>query len=1244
MSGNVIGGVIGAAVGFFIPGVGPAMGWMIGSVAGGLLMPPELEGPRLSDLRPQGSEYGRPIPIIKGTAVVSGNVIWQTDLIEEGSGGGKGGPSVTTYSYFANFAVLLCEGEVTLGRIWAGPEKRLIWDGSTLEGGSITFYSGSATQMPDPLMESHLGVGNVPAYRGYSYIVFENFPLANDGNRVPFLTVEVGNVLSSSQDVGTVWPVGEIFLDDAGGTYSITYSGSFDGVVTRRLADDSFVSNYQWGFTVPGTVNSWFDADRNRIFYLDVDAFWVDLDTGLTGTWSNYGAPANYTAVGGVYHNGLYYVLMHNSVAGVGVGISVIDPDTLAVIDFLEGDAGAAASGLVNFCAHRQEGDTYLIGATKAGTVRKYPLVDGFTSVSCGASVANAVAAIDPNTGYVWSATFDGPTATLTVACNDPVTEAQLYTEVILTEADGWVVSAPRRAVPFVFGSGKVLVLMDKWLAIDYFAEFTASPPALLALLQGRYHGSSGLQAGFWNAARGQWWFLRAYGWLNLAIGGDLTYVALTGGDNSLYPGSGIRIGDTGLTAEGELLSDIVLDLCQRAGLAADEVDVTALQTDMVDGYSIAQQTTVRGAIQVLQPAFYFDVVESDGVAKFVKRGGASVVTIPDADLGAHRPGSDPDKDLILIKRQMEDELPSALTVKYLNRNADYEVYTKQARRLVGGSGDEQTFELPIVMADEKAMGVAETNLHKAWVGRKTFAFNLPLKYTYLEPTDIITIKGQTMMLTRVAQDDVILKCEGVFDDFSYTPHVVVTESDPSSAGGSAVFVPSPTQPALMNLVALRDADHDAGFYAAACGTDAANWRGATLYESRDGGANYTSVGVFSRPSTMGTTTSVLGAFAGGDAVDEANSVNVRLTYGELSSTTADGLAAGINVCAIGSEIVFFRDAALEVDGSYTLTGLLRGRRGSTYAIGSHLAGESFVMLSTSTTIRIWAAPSDIGKTYKYKAVSVGASLADTLEFTFTNEGTAYQALTSVDVAAPATLYGRDPLTTTGLTWGYYGGAKRKSDGTIVIITAGTVALTDNATNYIYATDAGVVTVTTIAPAGWPAPLAANATALYEVVTANGVVVSYVDYRTAGGGGSSAGGLPTGGLAGQQLRKNSGTDYDASWVWEPFDIHTFYPGTTAVSAKLYRGKLARAVTFAANFAGSQFTASANATAATVFDIQKNGVSVGSCTVAAGGVVPTFASSGGAAVVFAAGDILSIVAPAAPDVTLADPAITLSGTR
>lgn len=116
------------------------------------------------------------------------------------------------------------------------------------------------------------------------------------------------------------------------------------------------------------------------------------------------------------------------------------------------------------------------------------------------------------------------------------------------------------------------------------------------------------------------------------------------------------------------------------------------------------------------------------------------------------------------------------------------------------------------------------------------------------------------------------------------------------------------------------------------------------------------------------------------------------------------------------------------------------------------------------------------------------------------------------------------------------------------------------------------------------------------------------------------------------------------FVSEPFDATTFYPGIPSASAILLRVPIARAVSFPANFAGSYFTATANATGSTVFDVQKNGVSVGTVTIGAGGTTATFATSGGAAQSFASGDVLAIIAPGSPDATLANPAFVLAGIR
>ncbi len=164
------------------------------------LLTPEkvVEGPRLTNLSALASTEGAPIPRVYGRVRIGGQLIWATRFIETqthtrtGSSGGKsqlvdsGGTEHVTYTYAANFAVGLCEGEIGfVRRIWA--------DGHEIDRTAFThrLYTGTQDQMADPLIVAKEGVASAPAYRGLAYVVFENFPIGDFGNRIPQLTFEV---------------------------------------------------------------------------------------------------------------------------------------------------------------------------------------------------------------------------------------------------------------------------------------------------------------------------------------------------------------------------------------------------------------------------------------------------------------------------------------------------------------------------------------------------------------------------------------------------------------------------------------------------------------------------------------------------------------------------------------------------------------------------------------------------------------------------------------------------------------------------------------------------------------------------------------------------------------------------------------------------------------------------------------------------------------------------------------------
>lgn len=112
----------------------------------------------------------------------------------------------------------------------------------------------------------------------------------------------------------------------------------------------------------------------------------------------------------------------------------------------------------------------------------------------------------------------------------------------------------------------------------------------------------------------------------------------------------------------------------------------------------------------------------------------------------------------------------------------------------------------------------------------------------------------------------------------------------------------------------------------------------------------------------------------------------------------------------------------------------------------------------------------------------------------------------------------------------------------------------------------------------------------------------------------------------------------------PYDMGFYVSGLQPDNTQILKHVFARAVTFAANFAGCQLHAGTAATASAVYTIKKNGTTVGTITVAASGTTGTFASSGGSAVNFAIGDTMEIITPTPQDTTLASASITMAGTR
>lgn len=163
----------------------------------------KVEGPRLDSFQVQASQEGASVLRVFGRARLAGQLIWAANFKETASettesSGGKGSrpaaqTTYTEYLYSISFAVGLCEGVIDrVGRVWA--------DGKPFDISkhNVRIYRGTESQGPDALISATQGAGSAPGFRGLAYIVFEDLPLKDFGNRIPQLSFEIEKSLKTN--------------------------------------------------------------------------------------------------------------------------------------------------------------------------------------------------------------------------------------------------------------------------------------------------------------------------------------------------------------------------------------------------------------------------------------------------------------------------------------------------------------------------------------------------------------------------------------------------------------------------------------------------------------------------------------------------------------------------------------------------------------------------------------------------------------------------------------------------------------------------------------------------------------------------------------------------------------------------------------------------------------------------------------------------------------------------------------
>jgi len=930
--GQLIGAVIGAAVGWFFPPAGYAIysasvamaGASIGMFVGGIIDPVEGQtikqtGARLNDLSTQTSEWGIPIKRLFGTYKMAGNIIWSLDLHEtkhvEESGEGKGGGGTKTettwYSYAGSWAVGFCEGEIVgVTKIWF--DSVLVYDGTDYSGGlsytNHTIYLGNSTQEIDWYMQSKNS--DTPAYRNLCYIVFNDIELENYGNRIPNVSCEISkDGISQGIFLNTTDIVGDM-IPSFGQYRSWCLNASPDNYETVRIYNpDSHVEHHILlvngdtaignGDTVTVDYRAHLKSFDGSIQALHGDYYaWLGsraYTDGLGNYWAGSGLPVQIDYKARMYRaNDKVYILTSDIGNSSNFNFLVELPQ---VID------SNVPKAIILYSGHPWD---------------LRPFEDGYVLLSSDHTIKR----LDHN--FIEFDSFDISEYTLRFS----MSSGNGQCDVIGIEND--IVYLVNGSFDFYACS-----LIDKDIQHIGFVSIVTSASL---------HDISRTNA--WHIENG-----RIYNF-NIRDGTDKAYYNTF--LLSLFESNQVTVGS------------IVNELLLRAGLDQNDFDISE-GTDLVNGYVLPNSMDTRSAISTLISAYRLDLIESNSKLILKKRGSLDIdVTIPKEDI----------INFLKIDRFQTVELSRAINILYTNKDNNYDIGSQSAFRNDSNTENTKTYQYPLALNDTEAKQLAEMYLYSEWNERLEFEFSLPSEYINLVPSNIINIENEGKIFTaRLTKIDHATNKQINVKASLENPIVYDSSAIGSDTGivDYVIKIAGPTDFELLDIPMLDNLYDKEGIYIAANGY-LDGWNGCGIDKSIDSEVTYSGVGSITTGTLLGTAITALPS--GKTTVWDTNSITVSMINGSLYSNSMEVVLNGLNYLLIGNEIIQYMDSTDNGDGTFLLENLLRGRRGTEWAIDTHAIGDRVVSLSSNM---MFDSTASLNVNAYYKATTFGDFIEDSI-------------------------------------------------------------------------------------------------------------------------------------------------------------------------------------------------------------------------------------------------------------------------
>jgi len=1005
---------------FIAPLVGAAVGGgLLGSIATtavgiginlaiAYFFPQKIKGPQAASLKAQTSRYGEQLTRWYGAVRTAGAVIWlkgnHVDEHVKTERQGKAlGPEVTTYSYTATFAVAFAWNGPASGitRIWA--DDKLIFDvsaealayaiahgGSAIgvaKGATITLYLGTDAQKPDPDIEADRGAGNVPAWPGIVYAVIKNLPLDEFGIRIPNIEAEITQAQGISTSSVTPTTAGnDPSLTDCSGEYFANADGTT--LYIERLPGASIIATN----TLPHNAFCVHITDLNKVVVTYALSSGLRVFDAATGAFQQDiagvgpGAPIGAACMDDITFGAVNYLFVYNR-----------QGPTLSCLTNSGTGYGLAWQATIDSAANA-------IGTLSASPSRLYGTTD------------NSLAASKNIIVIAWNA-FGASVSTVTLSVLSGNARACFYDEesdsVIVEDVNGSLyvytsdLSTLLRSKVNSFSIGNSDPLLSKRMKVgpDQIAIKVTSGTGKNDVYIYRVSDLSLVQHVV--AADTTWNNATSTGYLFAGFNQRWQVCFTTTGG---IGGSTTRLWYLPRAQREPVnLADVIAAECKLAGLNSN---VSAI-TSQINGYGDRAGTPPRGVLEDLVRVNFVDFAQVDGVQTFFPRITSPTRTIPFAETGMAL-NVEPDAIQVTETYPAALDLPEQIIIAYPSYDAQYRIGAQ-----AGTTADNQKFNnepsqadetgAPIkvrrhrtmefstaqVLTDQDAARVADILFDELRDAASVFKTKVGPKHSDLHPGQVVSLalddtRTAQAVLTKMSGDTVIdVEFRKRGDSFASqavaqpTPYIIDTLLGQADA-----------TPVLIDGNLLRAADDNDGFYAGVAVISQGSFRSATIYRSEDAGATYAPWAGFTNGMIRGIALGALPNRPCPAAIDRATSFNIAIPVGTApdSITEAQLLASTTsNAFAIWNPTVgdweYIRAASVvdNLDGTWTLSTLLRGLSGTEFAMAGHAAGATVYHLDDQAMTRPVHGDRTLSRVYV--AVPTSTVFDSTGAVTFTNTG-----------------------------------------------------------------------------------------------------------------------------------------------------------------------------------------------------------------------------------------------------------------